>query len=64
MIADLQIGLLFDGVDIFASLSQEQYKLTAGISGQQHNNIMMGQKSYNRIRKKNRILSELSTAGW
>jgi hypothetical protein len=35
MIADLQIGLLFDGVGIFALLSQEQYELTAGISGQQ-----------------------------
>src|SRR5262249_49817194 len=28
-----------------------------------HNSVMMGEKSYDRIRKKNRILSELSTAG-
>jgi hypothetical protein len=32
MTAHLQIELLFDGVDIFALLSQEQQKLTAGAS--------------------------------
>jgi len=50
MIADLQIGLLFDGVGIFALLSQK--KLTAGISGREAQQRHDGRKILRSHKKK------------